>query len=151
MENGWMDGYGSPGQLFGLASQTAMIGWLILIVGPRRWNAIFWIPQFVIPAALSILYSTLMLAYFFTVDGGYDSIDSVRSLFENDYVLLAGWVHYLAFDLFIGAWIARRADRLGTSRLIQPIFLVATFMFGPLGLIMFLITRSFYPVKENLQ
>ncbi|MGH8050887.1 MAG: ABA4-like family protein, partial [Methylococcales bacterium] len=95
-----------------------------------------------IPFGLGMLYAGLMLTCFFTSDGGYGSIKAVRTLFEDDHLLLAGWVHYLAFDLFIGAWIARQADQIGIPRLIQAVILLATFMFGPLGLILFLSMRS---------
>ncbi|MEM1390251.1 MAG: ABA4-like family protein [Pseudomonadota bacterium] len=138
-----------PEDLFAWSSRAAMVGWLVLIFGPRRWKQIVWLPQFVIPLGLSAVYSTVMLTSFYTVDGGFTSLSALRQLFESDAVLLGGWVHYLAFDLFIGAWIAQRSDEVGISRLIQPIFLVATFMFGPLGLLLFAITRSFFPLKET--
>jgi hypothetical protein len=57
-------------------------------------------------------------------------------------MLLAGWVHYLAFDLFIGGWIAVEADKVGLNRLFQAPILVATFMFGPVGLALFLAMRA---------
>ena len=53
-----------------------------------------------------------------------------------------GWTHYLAFDLFIGTWIAVEADKRGYNRLLQAPMLVATFMFGPLGLLLFYLTRA---------
>ena len=59
-------------------------------------------------------------------------------------MLLAGWIHYLAFDLFIGGWIAIEADKVGLSRIIQAPILVATFMFGPAGLALFLAMRAGY-------
>ena len=140
----------SPEDLFAWSSRATMVGWLVLIFGPRRWKPVVWVPQFVIPLGLSVVYSTLMLTRFYTVDGGFTSLAAVRQLFESDAVLLAGWVHYLAFDLFIGGWIAHRSNEVGLSRLIQPIFFVATFMFGPLGLLLFAITRSFFPLKETI-
>ena len=60
----------------------------------------------------------------------------------SDPVLVAGWVHYLAFDLFIGTWIAVEADKRGYNRVLQAPMLVATFMFGPLGLLLFYLTRA---------
>ncbi|MEM9305603.1 MAG: abscisic acid-deficient protein Aba4 family protein, partial [Pseudomonadota bacterium] len=68
----------------------------------------------------------------------------VRVLLSKDEMLLAGWIHYLAFDLFIGGWIAVHADRVGLNRLIQAPILVATFMFGPVGLALFLAMRAGY-------
>ncbi len=129
-------------QLFSIANLTALVGWAILVFLPRRFPLIFWIPQFVIPGVLSLGYATLALVYFAQGEGGFGSIAEVRALFAHDEILLAGWIHYLAFDLFIGAWIAKQSDAAGIPRLIQTVFLGATFMFGPAGLALFLITRA---------
>lgn len=129
-------------ELFSLANQTALIGWIILIFLPRRWPPLFWVAQFVIPGILAGAYATLALVYFASGEGGFSSLAGVRSLFEVDEILLAGWIHYLAFDLFVGAWIARRSDEAGISRVIQAVFLGFTFMFGPVGLLLYFITRA---------
>ncbi len=63
----------------------------------------------------------------------FGSLAAVASLMSNDWALLAGWVHYLAFDLFIGAVMARRMDQVGISRVVQAPILGATFMLGPIG------------------
>lgn len=128
--------------VFSLASSTAMAGWLLLILAPR-WGALIAFIHFVLIGALSLTYAVLVFVYFFRVEGGgFGSIAEVRALFLSDPVLVAGWVHYLAFDLFIGTWIAVEADRRGWNRLLQAPILVATFMFGPLGLLLFYITRA---------
>ncbi len=62
-------------------------------------------------------------------------------LFALPQVLLAGWVHYLAFDLFTGSWEARDAVRLGISRWLVAPCLVLTFLFGPVGLALYLLLR----------
>ncbi|GJL91540.1 ABA4-like family protein [Hyphococcus sp.] len=134
----------SPEAMFSIASSAAMIGWVILIFLPRRYDLLFAVPQYLIPLGLGLLYAGLMFANIYTVDGGYGSLDQVRALFSKDEVLLAGWVHYLAFDLFIGAWIARQSDSIGIPRMIQAMLLLATFMFGPVGLAAFLIMRAGY-------
>jgi len=70
-------------------------------------------------------------------------------------MLLAGWVHYLAFDLFVGGWIAVQCDKIGINRLIQAPILVLTFMFGPVGFAIFIAMRAGYfrwaPVPEPLE
>lgn len=122
-----------------------MIGWLILILLPCRWPILLAVPRFVIPFGLSLLYAGLAMTHFFIVEGGgYGSLDEVAALLGTREMLLAGWVHYLAFDLFIGGWIAVEADRIGVNRLIQAPILVATFMFGPVGLATFLAMRAGY-------
>ena len=135
----------TPDQWFGYAGQAAMLGWVILIFGPRRWPILTMIPRYIIPLALSLLYSGLAMAHLFTVEGGgFGSLDQVAALMGKREMLLAGWVHYLAFDLFIGGWIAIEADRIGINRVIQAPILLATFMAGPLGLATFLVMRAGY-------
>ena len=127
---------------FATASQAAMLGWLALILLPR-WPLLVGALRFGLIGALALGYAVLAFVWFFRVEGGgLGSIAGVRALFASDPMLLAGWVHYLAFDLFVGVWIALRADALGLSRLLQAPILVATFMFGPVGLLIFYACRT---------
>lgn len=127
---------------FGIANTVALTGWAALVLLPR-WRSLLITAGYVLPALLSAGYATLVLIYFFRVEGGgYGTLAEVKALLASEPVLLAGWVHYLAFDLFIGGWIAMRSDSLGVSRLIQAPLLAATFMFGPLGLLLFLATEA---------
>jgi hypothetical protein len=136
----------SPETIFGLGNQTALIGWAILVFLPRRFPLLLAVPKFLIPAVLALGYAGLMLTQFFSVEGGgFSSIGEVRQLFAVDEILVAGWLHYLAFDLFVGTWIAERSDEARIPRLIQAVFLLATFMFGPIGLLLFLVTRAAVP------
>lgn len=126
------------GSWFSQAGLIAMIGWAILIFGPRRWPSLSAFPAYLLPAVLSLGYAVLILRHFGSAEGGYNSLADVSKLLSNDHILLAGWMHYLAFDLFIGAWISRKADDASVSRVAQAPILVTTFMFGPLGLLLFL-------------
>ena len=125
-----------------------MIGWFILILAPRSlpkgygvW--LFAIPRYVIPFGISLLYAGFAMSYFFSVEGGgFGSLDEVAALLGKREMLLAGWVHYLAFDLFIGGWIAAEADKIGLNRLVQAPILVATFMLGPVGLAIFILIKA---------
>ena len=130
----------SADDLFGLASAAVLPGWLILILAPRshklggRWVWLDRIPALLIPFGLSALYTGLILAHFAGAEGGgFGSIAQVRALFASDFGLLAGWVHYLAFDLMIGAVMAGQMDKMGLSRLSQAPLLALIFLFGPLG------------------
>ncbi len=74
-------------------------------------------------------------------EGGFGSLEEVALFFEDPYLLVAGWVHYLAFDLFIGAWEVRDARRLGLHHLIIIPCLLLTFLAGPTGLLLYFILR----------
>lgn len=122
--------------LFGLAGTVAMTGWAALILLPRHRFVTAAVRDGIV-VLLSVAYAALVLVHFFRVEGGgFGSLAEVRALFLSDPVLLAGWIHYLAFDLFVGVWIAGRADALGIGRLVQAPILLATFLFGPLGLLL---------------
>lgn len=127
-----------------------MTGWLILIFLPRRWPWLLAMPRFVIPLGLSLLYAGLIMIHFFSAEGGgFSSLEQVRALFTVDEALLAGWVHFLAFDLFIGGWIAVEADKIGIPRLVQAPILLMTFMVGPVGLALFLLMRAGFVRKQE--
>jgi hypothetical protein len=129
-------------QVFSTASTAAMIGWMALIVLPR-WPALMALLRFGLIGALSLLYAVLAFVYFFRAEGGgFGSIADVRALFQSDPVLVLGWVHYLAFDLFVGLWIAEKADLARVSRLLQAPVLLLTFLFGPAGLVVFYLAQG---------
>jgi hypothetical protein len=122
--------------IFTLCSNLAVAGWAALIFLPR-WRTLKALIRFGVVGILAAAYATLIFLYFFQVEGGgFGSLAQVKTLFQSPPVLLAGWIHYLAFDLFVGVWIAERLDALGQSRPLQAIILAATFMFGPLGLLL---------------
>ena len=95
-----------------------------------------------IPALLAVAYSGIVAAFFAGAQGGFSSIGAVRQLFQSDALLLAGWLHYLAFDLFVGSWEVRTARAEGIPHLLVLPCLALTFLFGPMGLLAFLIVRA---------
>jgi hypothetical protein len=128
--------------IFTASNAAAMAGWVALIFLPR-WPLLDKALRYGLIAALSLLYTVLVFVYFFRVPGGgFDSIAAVRALFMSDPVLVAGWAHYLAFDLFVGTWIAKEADKISMSRLLQGPILLLTFLFGPAGYFTFLVMRT---------
>jgi hypothetical protein len=132
----------TPERLFSLCNFLALIGWLILILAGRmRWAARM-VTGVVIPLVIAILYAYLIAAHWGERQGGFGTLDEVAALFSNRWLLLAGWIHYLAFDLFIGSWEVRDAQALGISHLIVIPCLVLTFMFGPVGLLLYFLIRT---------
>ena len=132
----------TPDDLFSLAGTAAMAGWAVLVLGPRRHAWLNAIPLWIIPTGLSALYAALILSRFSGIGGGFGSLADVATLFADRWALLAGWVHYLAFDLFIGAVMAARMDRAGVGRVVQAPILLTIFMLGPLGFLIALLTEG---------
>lgn len=131
--------------LFKLANYGVIPAWLMLIVLPNWSVTKSLVHSMLYPLIIGVLYSVcLYLLLFGGIDvegGGFSSIDEVRALFSVDVGVLVGWVHYLVFDLFVGAWEARDAKRRGFSHWLLIPCLFFTFMAGPLGLLLYIILR----------
>ena len=139
--------------LFAITNAVALVAWIVLVALPRK------------PFPLSlVLYGgvwLLCLAYvgmFIALFGGFAdpvrdagaplpdlsnySVDGLKAFFRSEGGVVLGWTHYLAFDLFVGLWIARDADAKGFARLVQAPVLLATFLAGPIGLFIWLMVRE---------
>jgi hypothetical protein len=71
-------------------------------------------------------------------------------LFENRWALLAGWTHYLAFDLFVGTWEVRDARASGIPHLLVLPCLGLTFLFGPAGWLLYMALRAGYTKRVTV-
>jgi len=127
-----------PDNLFQLSGPLAIVGWLALAVSPLAPRLTQLAASIVIPVILSLGYTALILANWSGAEGGFSSLPDVMLLFTNPAIALAGWLHYLAFDLFVGAWEVRTARRAAIPHLMVLPCLVLTFLFGPIGLLAFL-------------
>lgn len=135
-----------PEHLFSILNLVALAAWLPVVFLPRARWAITVLPV-VIPCLFAVSYVVLVVLSLPWGEGGFSSLTEVKALFENPWALLAGWVHYLAFDLFIGGWEVRDAQQRGIPHLLVVPALVLTFLFGPAGLLLYLVIRSFAPER----
>lgn len=91
----------------------------------------------------SIVYSYLIAIDIINFDpNSFSTLANVKALFQNDTAVAAGWLHYLAFDLFVGAYIVRASQKLGLHRLLYTLLLPFVFMFGPVGYLLFFIVKT---------
>lgn len=134
--------------VFGAVNLLALIGWAALILLPR-WPALLAAILYLGVGLLCLVYACGLIGVVSGLipnpgGGGADfsTIAGVRAIFASDAGVTIGWTHYLAFDLFVGLWIARDADAKNIARLIQAPILFATLMAGPLGLGIWLLLRE---------
>ena len=133
-------------QIFSVANTAVLPGWLLLICAPR-WRYTQTIAGCVLPLALSVTYVAVLALHWGKSSGGFNSLAAVSQLFANPWLLLGGWIHYLAFDLFIGAWELRDGQTRGLSHWLLIPCLLLTFLFGPAGLLLFHLLRR--PLSKN--
>ena len=144
--------------IFGVANLYAMLCWGVLAFAPKReW---FIMPLFYAGVGLLALsYAVLIVGLLAgLIDGGtgrtgqtpdFMTLAGVQALFDTQGGATIGWIHYLAFDLFVGIWAARNADRRGIGRIVQLLILFLILMAGPLGLTLYLILRQFVGKKPE--
>lgn len=130
--------------LFRAFSTVAFAGWLALAFLPR-WPWLRTLLKALVVGLLCPSYA-LLIAWSFgqppAEGAGFSTLAELQRLFSSPMAALAGWLHYLAFDLFVGRWIARRADETGMPRWAQAPILALTLMLGPLGLLAFALAQA---------
>jgi hypothetical protein len=139
----------TPEAMFQIANPIAMLGWIALTFAPLAPRIMDLIATLIIPMLMSVAYSALILAYWSGATGGYGSLPDVMALFTDEHIALAGWVHYLAFDLFVGAWAVRKARSAGIPHLLVLPHLVLIFLFGPAGFLTFQAMHWAFLLRAN--
>jgi hypothetical protein len=128
--------------LFAATNALSLVAWALLIIGPRGPRTAAIILYFGV-GLLCVAYTSMFAAQIQNVfQADFTGIAGIRALFANDGGVVLGWTHYLAFDLFIGQWIAKDADHKDFSRLAQSPVLLLTLFAGPIGLLIWLGIRE---------
>lgn len=136
-------------EIFSIANSMAMPMWLLMIILPKWKVTRFLIDYKVIPLLLSVIYAFYMIYHIQTGAGlDFGNLSSVMALFTLENAVMAGWVHYLAFDLLIGMWMLNENQKLGIHQLLMAPCLFATFMLGPVGFLLFMIIRTLKTSKS---
>jgi hypothetical protein len=110
------------------------------------WLAMVLLPRSALTAAAvrlcTPLYAALGASYVGLLASGWGGErvdfrdpDTVRSGLLQPRGFLAGWAHYIAFDLFVGRWIWEQGLASGRS---TRVALLLTWMAGPSGLAVWL-------------
>ena len=130
------------GGLFVFVHAVALAGWALLFFAPRGPR----VASYVLYLSVGVLCLTYAVMFGSRIQdiiaGDFLSIDGLKALFATDAGIVIGWTHYLAFDLFVGQWIAKDADHKGFSRLTQVPLLLLTLLAGPIGLLVWLVLRE---------
>ena len=132
----------NPETVFVVCNTGVLPFWALLAVAPR-WP---WTQRLVhalwVPCVLAVGYAWALFSNTPAEGGSFSSLPGVMVLFAQPHAALAGWIHYLAFDLFIGAWEVRDAQRRDIPHVWVLPCLFFTLMAGPLGLLLYLGVRG---------
>lgn len=131
--------------VFALINLAVLPAWLLLALLPKSGVTRAVVHSGLYPLLLGVFYAvTLVMGFAFgygAEGGSFNTAAGVSQVFSHPHGILIGWSHYLVFDLFVGAWIARDAQRRGFPHLALVPCLFFTLMLGPVGLLMYFLLR----------
>ena len=128
--------------LFTFVHVVALAGWALLFLAPRSPRVASYV-LYLCVGMICLTYTVMFASQLGSIAGGdFLPIEGIKALFASDGGVVIGWTHYLAFDLFIGQWIAKDADHKGFSRVAQAPILLLTLLAGPIGLLIWLVARE---------
>jgi hypothetical protein len=119
--------------------------WALLIFMPRAQITDTLVHSVMMPLILGVTYAWLLataLSLPAPEGAGFSSLEGLMKLFTVEMALVAAWSHYIVFDLFVGAWEARDAQRVGMNHLLLAPCLLLTFLVGPIGLLAYIMIRG---------
>jgi len=135
----------TPQAYFQLTNTIALAAWIVLWLLPgKRWVSHLTC-AILVPGLLAASYAAVIgwkLLGNGPPPGDVMTIEGLRAVFTDDWVFAAAWTHYLVFDMVVGAWIARDAVRLGIPWPLRTVALVLTFLAGPVGFLLHLVSRA---------
>ena len=141
----------TPSEVFSIVNIVAFAMWILLIVVPK-WKATrFLIDYKVVPVVLALVYAIYIIQSVITGPAmDFGSLNAVMELFTVENAVLAGWLHYLVFDMLVGMWMLEQNKVLNIHPVIMVPCLIGTFMMGPVGFLLFMGARSFNKRKVQV-
>ena len=139
--------------IFGVVNTLVLPAWLLLLVAPG-WR---WSQRAAMAVVIPLLAATYVGQIVFSLTSGegaegvdFTTMAGVAAIFSHPVGIVAGWTHFLAFDLLAGAWVARDGRRLGLPRLALAPCLILCFVAGPAGLLLYLGIRRLRRPRASL-
>jgi hypothetical protein len=134
---------------FDVLNLVAAGAWVLLALSPWLPHVTTTLTGKVAPALLAVVYVVLVAGNLGGSEGGFSSLSGVAMLFSEPWILLAGWAHYLAFDLLVGNWEMRDGTTRGVPYALILPCLALTFLFGPAGWLLYALVRSSRPAARR--
>jgi len=137
----------TPDAAYALLNYSVLPLWALLVFVPHLKVTDWLVHSVFAPVVLGIVYAWMFASVAFAGPGlpegaGFSTLDGLMKAFTVKEAVVAGWAHYLVFDLFVGAWEARDAQRLGMNHFVLIPCLLLTFLIGPVGLLVYLMIRG---------
>ena len=123
--------------IFKICSTLILPQWLLMIIAPKWKWTLKLVNSKIIPLLLAAVYAFYVFQTFPSEEGGFGSLSEVMKLFSSETAVLVGWIHYLAFDLLIGSWVLKTAQKNYIHHGLVIPCLLGCFLLGPVGFLAF--------------
>ncbi len=132
--------------LYKIVNLSIIPAWILLAFFPKSMLTKKLVFSYGWHIVLAIAYAMFIFwGMYKSSSGSMESLSNLRLSFENDSILLAAWIHYLVFDLFVGVWIVKEAEKLSLKKVLVIPILFFTLMLGPVGLLLFFVLQKIKP------
>lgn len=143
--------------IFNIINIIPLPTWLLMIFAPN-WNITHKIVKSHITSVIISIIFVILNIIFFANDTdkfnitGFFSLNMITYVFTKKFIVLIGWVHYLAFDLLIGSWIFldNFNNENQVSHILMIICFILTYVFGPSGFLFYVIIKKIKKIKYDL-
>ncbi len=144
----------NPEMMFTIVNTAVLPLWLMLVFIPHA-KVTDWLVH---SGLIGVIYG-LTYVFFLGISmtssppegAGMGSIAGLQLAFSDPRALLGAWVHFLVFDLFVGAWITRDARRMEIPHPVIVVPLILTLMTGPFGLLIYIGIKGIWKKRFSLQ
>lgn len=141
----------NPDILFQIVNVLVLPQWLLMIFLPRRSPTRFLLTYQPIILSLAVVYLYALFTSEPAEGGGFDSLEGLMAMFTSPTAVLAGWIHYLAFDLLAGSYILSDAAKRDIPHIAIVPCLFLCFMLGPSGILLYAIVILVYRQIQKRQ
>jgi hypothetical protein len=130
-------------EIFQLSNLLVIPWWILMIVAPRWHRTSHIMNSSLIFMPIALMYSILVLPNFVALlpELANPQLMAISALLSTPSGATVAWIHFLAFDLFVGRWIYQDSNTLALPRWIQSTCLLMTFMAGPFGWLSYMVVR----------
>ncbi len=133
----------TPSMLFTFMNILSATGWILILIVSRFWKGADAFLVCIVVALLAAAYSFFNFAHIGEAGGiaGFSTFEGVTKIFSNPWLIDAAWAHIVGIDLIIGMLIKNNAAKHGIPYGLVVIILLVTIVFGPMGLLLYLLVR----------
>jgi hypothetical protein len=107
-----------------------------------------------VAVAYSLLYATLACVLFSESVLSLDiktltTAEGVTKVFSDSTAVLAGWAHFIVFDLFTARFFLQDSARIGIPHLVVVPCILGCMFFGPVGLLTYVVVKKIHAMIRD--